>query len=123
MAAITLNELLKQTEISLAKLEKCTSDEHICAIAIFLTSWQTVTAYLGLSENDLDAVKQEGKNEQDKRLIALQKWKHKFGFKATYKMLVEVLLSLSMADIAEKICHLLKGILSYTSNYPYCILM
>ena len=123
MAAITLDELLKETEISPAQLEKCISDEHIREIALSLTSWQTVTAYLDLSENDLDAVKQEGKDEQDKRLMALRKWKCKFSFKATYKKLVEVLLSLSMAGIAEKICHLLKGILSYMFNYPYCILM
>lgn len=110
MAAITLDELLKETEICAEKLNQSTSDEHLRAIAIFLTSWRTVAAFLGLSENDLDAVERQWNDEQDRRLNVLQKWKGKFGFKATYKKLVEVLLSLAKADIAERICHLLKGI-------------
>ena len=109
MAAITLDELLKETEICTEKLNQCVSDEHLRAIAIFLTSWRRVAAYLDLSDNDLDDVEQNRKDEQDKRLNALQIWKGKFGFKATYTKLVEALLSLSKADIAEKICHLLKG--------------
>ena len=109
MAAITLDELLKETKICHEKLNQCACDEHICDIALILTSWRTTAQYLGLSKNDVDAVEQDGKNEQDKRLRALQTWKGKFGFKATYKKLLEVLLSLSMADVAEKICHLLKG--------------
>ena len=45
----------------------------------------------------------------NKRLEVLQKWKGKFGFEATYKKLLEVLLKLSMADVAAKVCHLLRG--------------
>ena len=110
MAAITLEELLEKVNVHLEKLNKSISDDHLRAIAIFLTSWRKVTTYLGLSENDLDDVEQEGKDEQDKRLKALQMWKGKFGFKATYKKLVEVLLQLAKADIAEKVLLLLKGI-------------
>ena len=109
MAAITLEELLEEVGVHPEKLNESVSDDHLRAIAIFLTSWWRVATYLGLSENDLGDVEQEGKDEQDKRLKVLQIWKGKFGFKATYRMLVEVLLQLAKADIAEKICHLLKG--------------
>ena len=109
-AAITLEELLMQVGVrSSEKLNECISDDHLCAIALFLPSWPTVATYLGLSEIDVNDIERDGKNEQDKRLKALQKWKGKFGFKATYRKLVEVLLSLAMADVAEKVCHLLKG--------------
>ena len=94
------------------KLNESVSDDHLRAIAIFLTSWRRVATYLGLSENDLGDVEQEGKDGQDKRLKI---WKGKFGFKATYRMLVEVLLHLAKADIDEKALHLLKGML-YKSN-------
>ena len=64
----------------------------------------------------MDAVEQE-KDEQMKKLKALQKWKGKFDFKATYRKLVDVLLSLAMADVAEKVCDLLKGMyVIYTFN-------
>ena len=116
MAEITLEELLKEDGVHPERLNESITDDHLHAIAIFLTSWRKVATYLELSENDLDDVEQEGKDEQDKRLKALQMWKRKIGFKATYRKLVEVLLSLAMADVAEKICLLLKGmsvIMSY----------
>ena len=110
MAAITLDDLLKQTDICTEKLNECTSNEHIREIAKFLTSWRKVATYLGLDGNDLDAIEREERDEHMKKIKALQKWKGKFGFKASYRKLVEVLLSLAMADVAEEICHLLKGI-------------
>ena len=110
MAAITLEELLGKVSVLPEKLNDSISHDHLRAIPSFLTSWRTVVTYLGLSKNDLDDVEQEGKDEQEKRIKALQKWKGKFGFKATYRKLVEVLLSLAMADVAENVCHLLRGI-------------
>ena len=109
MAAITLDELLKETGICTEKLSERTSNEHIHEIAKFLTSWRKVATYLGLDDNDLDAIEREERDEHMKKIKALQKWKGKFGFKASYRKLVEVLLSLAMADVAEEICHLLKG--------------
>ena len=118
MPAITLEELLKKVGVCPEKLNESISDDHVCAIALFLPSWQTVATYLELSEKDLDDVEQGGKDEQDKRLKSLQKWKGKFGFKATYRKLVEVLLSLAMAKIAEKVCCLLKGTVSLFHAHP-----
>ena len=115
MAAITLKELLHIFDIHPVIIDKPTSDDHLCAIALFLHKWRTVAPYLGLSENDLDAIEQEEKDEQVKRLKALQRWKGKFGFKATYKMLLNVLLSLAMADVAENVCLLLKGNVMHSS--------
>ena len=46
------------------------------------------------------------KNEKERRLESLWKWKGKFGFEAIHRKLVEVLLSLS---VSEKVCHFLKG--------------
>ena len=109
MAAITLEELVKEVGVPPEKLNDSISDDHLRAIAIFLTTWRKVAAYLELSETDLEDIEQEEKDEHMKKLKALQKWKGKFGFKATYQKLVEVLLSLAMADVAEKVCRLLQG--------------
>ena len=119
MAAITVDELLNETEIHPGKLNECISDDHLHAVALFLTSWRKVAAYLELSESDMDAIEREERDDQMKKLKVLQKWKGKFGFKATYKKLVEVLLSLGRADVAEQVCRLLKGmyiIMSYISS-------
>ena len=109
MAAITLEELLEKVSVHPEKLNDSISDDHLREVALFLTSWRTVSSHLDLDENDLDDAEQGGRKVKDKSLKALQIWKGKFGFKATYKKLVEVLLSLAMADIAERVCNLLKG--------------
>ena len=109
MAGITLEELLKKVGVHSEELDESISDDHLREIALFLTSWRTVATYLGLSDIDVNDVEREGANEREKRLKALQKWKGKFVFKATYRKLVEVLLSLTMADVAENVCRLLKG--------------
>ena len=60
MAAITLDELLKQVGVHSEKLNESISDEHLHEIAIFLTSWRTVASHLHLDEYDLDDAKQGG---------------------------------------------------------------
>ena len=110
---------MKKVSVHPEKLNESISDDHLREIAILLTSWRKVATHLELSESELDDVEREEKDEQMKKLKALQKWKRKIGFKATYRKLVEVLLSLAMADVAEKICLLLKGmsvIMSYISS-------
>ena len=91
------------------KLNDSIGDDHLREISLFLTSWRTVASHLDLSENDLDDAEQGGRKVKDKILKALQIWKGKFAFKATYRKLVQVLLSLGMADVAENVCRLLKG--------------
>ena len=88
MAEITLDDLLKETKIYPEKLDKCISDHHLREIALFLTSWRTVASHLDLDENDPDDAEQGGRKVKDKSLKALQIWKGKFGFRATYKKLV-----------------------------------
>ena len=115
MDVITLDELLKKTEIHPETLNGRISDDHLREIALFktLTNWRTVATYLGLDKNDLDAIKREEDDEQMRKLNALEKWKGKFGSKATYRKLVDVLLKLEKTDAAEDVCHLLKGIFVY----------
>ena len=109
MEQVTVEKLLTEVGVHPEKLNERISDDHLCEIALFLTEWKTVVPFLGLDENDVDVIEQEEKKEQVKKLKALRKWKGKFVFAATYRKLVEVLLSLGMADVAEKVCHLLKG--------------
>ena len=118
MAAITLEDLLKEVGVHSQKLNDSISDDHLREIALFLTSWQTVASKLCLSEIDQDAIEREGKDEEDKKRKVLQKWKGKYAFKATYRKLVEALLSLAKADMAEKVCRLLpKGIIYMYHSY------
>ena len=119
MAAVTVDELVKQTSIQPERLDEKVNNDHLLKIALFLRSWRLVALHLGLSDIDVSDLEKEGKDEQEKRIKALQKWKDKFAFKATYRMLVEVLLQLSMADTAENICHILKGSYEYVCYHVH----
>ena len=107
MAGVTFEELIAHVGISADKLNKPCSDEHIASISLFLTNWQTVAPLLGLSETDEEDVEEEGKKTQDKRYKTLRRWKNKNLFKATYRVIVDVFLTLGRADLADKVCRLL----------------
>ena len=110
MAAITLEELSEKVGVPSRELNDRISNDHLYQIALFLTAWRRVVTYLGLGENEVGDVEREQRDEQDRRLRALLRWKGIFGFRATYRRLVEVLLSLGMADVAENVLHTLRGI-------------
>ena len=66
-----------------------------------------VAHLLGLTETDVEDIKEDGKKTQDKRYKTLRKWKDKNLFKATYGALIDIFLKLGRADLAEKVCRLL----------------
>ena len=75
--------------------------------------WRGVAPYLGLTESEVDGVDSDGRDEQDKRLKTLQKWKRRLCFRATYKSLIQALLDSGRADHAEEVCRLLQKGISY----------
>ena len=105
--AVQLDDLMKAVGVSLEKLDQKCTDEHLPNISQVLERWRTVLPRLGLSEVDREDIDMEGKTEAEKRLKMLQKWLEKYGPKATFKQLVEVLLTLDRANQAEKVCSLL----------------
>ena len=107
MAGVTVEELIAYVGISADELNKPCSDEHIANISLFLTNWQRVAPHLGLTETDEEDVEEEEKKTQDKRYKTLRRWKNKYLFKATYRVLVDVFLKLGKANLAEKVCRLL----------------
>ena len=107
MAGVTFEELTVYVGISADELNKPCSDEHITSISLFLTNWQIVASLLGLTETDEEDVEEEGKKTQDKRYKTLRRWKAKNLFKATYRVIVDVFLTLGRADLADKVCRLL----------------
>ena len=103
----TLNGLVKEVRIPPALLDQKCSDEHLKSISRFL-DWRTVAPHLGLSETDIQDIDIDKRTEPEKRLKALQKWKMKYGYVATFKNLVQVLLKVDHADNAEQVCRLLQ---------------
>ena len=104
----SLVELVKEVRISVALLDQRCSDDHANKISLFL-DWRRVAPHLGLNERDIEDIEYAKRTEPERRLATLQKWKTKYSYKATLKILVEVLLTVGNAENAESICRLLKS--------------
>ena len=72
--------------------------------------WRLVFAYL-LSETDLDDVdsEQTGRSEQEKRLACLRKWKTRRGNGATFRAVIDAVLSTGNVGSAEALCQIIAG--------------
>jgi hypothetical protein len=101
---ITLEDLTERYQIPSGVLENEVSIDDIKKISTFLESWKLVAPYLGLSKGDIEAIDRDGNFEEEKRLLMLQRWKQALVFKATYKKLVNALLSVKRADLAVNVC-------------------
>jgi hypothetical protein len=102
----TLAEVLSKVGISEETLDQECSDADLVSISQFL-DWRTVAPHLGLDTTaiaDIDCKR----TEPEKRVETLQKWKKKYGFKATYRVLVEKHLETGNADHATEVCRLIK---------------
>jgi len=109
--AVTISELVKVVGISKTYLDKRCTDEHLSSIARFL-DWRTIAPYLGLTETEIEDIEDEDRKNEVRRLKTLQLWKRKCCFKATYKKLVEVFLHIGRADLAKKLCTILRSAFS-----------
>ena len=108
MATITLDELLKTTELTPEQLEETCSDEHIIKVSLFMDSWRIIIPLLNLDATEQEEIEYDARSEKEKRLLALRKWKSKFAFNATYQKLIDTFLTVGRADLAEKVCNLLR---------------
>ena len=75
--------------------------EHLQKLAEKLESWEQLALPLGLSDDDVSAIKQDATESQP--LAALVKWQDKYGKKATYKVLAETLVDIQEMEAAHEL--------------------
>ena len=102
----TLDDLVKKLNIPLSLLDQACSEDHLTSITLYL-DWRRVAPHLGLDMMDIEEIESK-KTEPEKRLVTLQKWKIKYSYLATLKVLVQVLLKVGCADHAFSVCQLLQ---------------
>ena len=104
---ITIEDLTKRFKIPSGVLENEVSDVDIREISTFLESWKLVAPHLGLKKGEIEAIESDGKSEEEKKMLMLQKWKQALVFNATYKELINALLFVRRADLAVKVCQMM----------------
>ena len=104
--AITVEELEERYQIPQGFLDDTFTDEHAREFALSVDSWELLASHLDLSEQQIEAIKIDNESQEVKRLKVLNKWKQKFAYRATYRRLLEVLLSIDRKDLACNVCEL-----------------
>ena len=84
--------------------EKC-SDEHLTAISKFV-SWNAVGPYI-VSRQDMKDIRKDGKYEQDRRGLLIEKWEDS-GSEATYDAMIIAMLKAKKGKEAEDVFKLLR---------------
>lgn len=76
----------------------------ILSLASSFDPWQLIGLHLGLTKAQISAIDGDNSSTDMKRLGALQKWKEKFVFHATYRVLVGALIDCGKAQQALEVC-------------------
>ena len=80
------------------------SQQVLLSLAKHCVEWQLIGFHLELTKSDIVAVNGDYGSVDEKRIGMLGRWKEKFAFKATYRLLIEALLSCGKASDAIEAC-------------------
>ena len=101
----SLEDLLK--DVPPEKLDQSCRDDHLCAIALSVTEWRSISPFLGLMKAEEENIEKDCGVNETQKIGMLRKWREKFGRKATYRKLVKVFWKLKRADLVEEVRELL----------------
>ena len=92
-------------ELTKEQLQERCSDEHLTDISKFV-SWDDVGPYL-VSRQDMKDIRKDGKYEQDRRGLLIEKWEDS-GSEATYDAMITAMLKAKKRKEAEDVFKLLR---------------
>ena len=101
---ITANELAKKAGLSLESLDFPFRVDHAHILAGFCDPWETIGYHLRLNSAEINAIKEDNSSAEKRRIATLQAWKEKFAYRATYRVLIEALISCGHAQQALDLC-------------------
>lgn len=107
MAGISLQDLIHRFHLSQDLLDKEVSDKHVREASRIIDDHKILGSELGLTTSEMTAINENAKTHELQKEAMLTKWKQKFLWKATYRALLNALLSCSRANHARELCKLL----------------
>ena len=110
IALLTIEDLLKEVEISESMLAVMLREEDIYELAGCFDCVDSYLSKLGLTAGQQTQVEELAlrRDIQTAMMKALQFWCQPNPFRATYKALLEILLSLKRGDVAKRICQYIR---------------
>ena len=101
MAKVSAEEVANIVGLAADELSKPCNNSIITSLADCFSQWRVISLLSELDINDIDRNKP---TEEEKRIAALRKWRDMNGSEATYKVLVDALLSSGERYQAENLC-------------------
>ena len=104
-----ISELVQEAGINEENLDQQCSDSDLRDIASLCDSWELIAYHIGLTKPQISTIKEENIDPEVRRIRFLEKWKESRpgGRKATYRMIVNALLTCKKAEQALEVCKLL----------------
>jgi hypothetical protein len=104
-AELNLQDVAAQAGIDkLDILNQECSQEVLVDLARYCVKWKMIGYRFELTESDITAVNGDYQSVDEKRVGMLRRWKERFAFKATYRVLIEALLSCGKTSDAIDAC-------------------
>ena len=101
---VSLQDLVKSCGIEEVLLDREVTYVHFYEISRCLCEWKLAALKLNISQAEVDAIERENGKAELQRVNFLGVWKQKMSFRATYRVLVEALLSIGRAEDARGVC-------------------
>ena len=101
----TLQDVAVQAGVGrLEILEKECSQQLLLSLAKLCVDWKLIGFHLDLTRAEIVAVDGDNHTIDEKRVGMLGRWREKFAFKATYRVLIEALLACGRTSDAVDAC-------------------
>ncbi len=85
-------------------LDNRLSDIQLSRISRLITQWEAKAYLLGLSEVEIEDIKQDYQHNEMRRVAMLRKWASKCGDQATLRTLIEVSVENSWISFITSVC-------------------
>ncbi len=86
------------------ELDNRFSDIQLSRISRLITQWEAKANLLGLTEVEIEDIKQDHQGNELRRVAMLRKWASKFGDKATLRTLIEVSVENNWISFVRSVC-------------------
>ena len=112
----SVQDLVQHCGIKEACLNAEVTPECFHDISRYLSRWKLLAPKLKLSSADIEDIEKDNRKAEEQRVSFLDKWKQKRSYEATYRALVESLLSIQRMEDARGVCCVLKGMPTITQG-------
>ena len=109
-ANVILQDLVRECGIQEAWLGREVAPEHYYEISGYLSRWrQLATTVFDIPESTVEDIESDNRTAEMQRVSFLGTWKQRMSMQATFRALIEALLSIGRKEDARGVCQILKG--------------